>query len=384
MLLELAMILFLVGIAVLLWTLDDVVATGVTVVVAAFLITVSAFTILPVMRKQCPYKSPTTWTVVSAYRFLSSMVVHVSQHWNKFDSPSPLEPSHSLGAESSTRTWREHDVQNWTEKSLSLGLRAGLPSYAQQAEPNTMCGRILQGFRVTQQAELFWKDINETMVLLRALCWVRRAYQDSNIDGWIAQCLQEIHPIVPNDIPDVEPELCRTVANYFVTASLATRDNLHQPHLAMHDAHDSNSTLAKILAEHDYYTTSPSSGDSSHERSLALVHVGTVSRLEKQHIKIHSAPLAVAHDLALLPQLLASDFRTVARQLHSTGSPNFSSASARAAFELISALVYVHPAQWDIPITQWFSTDFRDILTNPTVYVEVQRRYPGIRLQVFL
>ncbi|EKM58671.1 uncharacterized protein PHACADRAFT_90096, partial [Phanerochaete carnosa HHB-10118-sp] len=46
-LLEIAMVLFLIGMVTLLWTLDDVVAIILTVIVSAFLLTVSAFTILP-------------------------------------------------------------------------------------------------------------------------------------------------------------------------------------------------------------------------------------------------------------------------------------------------------------------------------------------------
>ncbi|EKM49159.1 uncharacterized protein PHACADRAFT_59816, partial [Phanerochaete carnosa HHB-10118-sp] len=48
-LLEIAMVLFLIGMVILLWTLDDIVAIILTVVVSAFLLTVSAFTILPVL-----------------------------------------------------------------------------------------------------------------------------------------------------------------------------------------------------------------------------------------------------------------------------------------------------------------------------------------------
>ncbi|EKM61824.1 uncharacterized protein PHACADRAFT_84717, partial [Phanerochaete carnosa HHB-10118-sp] len=60
-LLEVAMILFLVGMIILLWTLDDVVAICVTAATAAFLLVVSAFTILPVLFHRCPYRSPTAW-----------------------------------------------------------------------------------------------------------------------------------------------------------------------------------------------------------------------------------------------------------------------------------------------------------------------------------
>ena len=66
-LLEVAMILFLTGMVILLWTLDDVVAICVTAVVSAFLLVVSAFTILPVLFRRCPYRSPTAWACVAGY-----------------------------------------------------------------------------------------------------------------------------------------------------------------------------------------------------------------------------------------------------------------------------------------------------------------------------
>ena len=65
-LLEIAMILFLVGMIILLWTLDDVVAMVLTVVVSLFLSVVSVFTVLPIFVRRCPYKSPTAWALVAA------------------------------------------------------------------------------------------------------------------------------------------------------------------------------------------------------------------------------------------------------------------------------------------------------------------------------
>ncbi|GJE95629.1 hypothetical protein PsYK624_118150 [Phanerochaete sordida] len=67
-LLELAMVLFLSGVVVLLWTLDDVVAIIITVFAALFLVATCAFTLLPVIYRRCPYKSPTAWACVAAYQ----------------------------------------------------------------------------------------------------------------------------------------------------------------------------------------------------------------------------------------------------------------------------------------------------------------------------
>lgn len=58
------MILFLAGIVVLLWTLDNVVAIAVTVLVALSLTAISTITVLPILFQWCPYKSPTAWLFV--------------------------------------------------------------------------------------------------------------------------------------------------------------------------------------------------------------------------------------------------------------------------------------------------------------------------------
>ncbi|EKM48619.1 uncharacterized protein PHACADRAFT_266250, partial [Phanerochaete carnosa HHB-10118-sp] len=65
-LLEVAMILFLIGMVILLWTLDDVVAICLTAFTAMFLLVITVFTILPVFSRRCPYKSPTAWAVMAA------------------------------------------------------------------------------------------------------------------------------------------------------------------------------------------------------------------------------------------------------------------------------------------------------------------------------
>ena len=64
LLLEFAMIFFLVGVVILLWTLDSIVAIAVTALVAAFLACVCALTVLPIFAKRCPYKSPTAWVLL--------------------------------------------------------------------------------------------------------------------------------------------------------------------------------------------------------------------------------------------------------------------------------------------------------------------------------
>lgn len=79
-LLELALIMFLAGLLVFLWTIDIVVAIVITVAVTIFLGLAIYFTIAPVFWRRCPYKSPTSWAIVILLRFFvrigQRIVVH--------------------------------------------------------------------------------------------------------------------------------------------------------------------------------------------------------------------------------------------------------------------------------------------------------------------
>ena len=74
-LLEIAMLLFLIGIAILLWTLDFFVAQAITIAIAAFLVAIAALTILPVFFKCCPYKSPSACGLVVLFGITAYSVV---------------------------------------------------------------------------------------------------------------------------------------------------------------------------------------------------------------------------------------------------------------------------------------------------------------------
>lgn len=100
MMLELAMILFLVGVVILLWTLDSVVAVAVTVLVSFFMRIVSIITVLPVFVRRCPYKSPTAWMFVRIRAIATDFAVAIS--WRLF--------RHSLHIARLRKTWRGRDI----------------------------------------------------------------------------------------------------------------------------------------------------------------------------------------------------------------------------------------------------------------------------------
>ncbi|GJE95634.1 hypothetical protein PsYK624_118200 [Phanerochaete sordida] len=81
-LLGLAMILFFVGVVILLWTLDQVVAICGTMAAATFLLIFAAFTILPVFSRRCPYRTPTVWALLLAWKSISRPISFALQWAN--------------------------------------------------------------------------------------------------------------------------------------------------------------------------------------------------------------------------------------------------------------------------------------------------------------
>ena len=63
-LLELALILFLGGLVIFLYTLNIIVAGICTVVIVLLIALAVVMTILPVFHPDCPYKTPTGWALV--------------------------------------------------------------------------------------------------------------------------------------------------------------------------------------------------------------------------------------------------------------------------------------------------------------------------------
>ena len=73
-LLELGIVLFLAGVVILLWMLDDVIAKVIMVFVSLFLGAFAAFTVLPIFSRCCLYRSPTAWACYLTLHILTSLV----------------------------------------------------------------------------------------------------------------------------------------------------------------------------------------------------------------------------------------------------------------------------------------------------------------------
>ena len=182
-LLELAMILFLAGIALLLWTLDNLVAAAVTVLVVIFLDVVAAFTILPIVRSRCPYKSPSAWMLL---RLLHIIRIAVPC----FDRLLPVSLGHLA------KTWRARDMPTYATPAaaqISQGINQECLSIPVGGVPN-----IPKDWTYGDHEPLvkhYKQDLTETPILLRALRWVSMASQDPRIADYVDQCMTSIHPM---------------------------------------------------------------------------------------------------------------------------------------------------------------------------------------------
>lgn len=114
-LLEVALILFVCGLVVLLWTLDPIVALVITIATAVFLMIVSSVTLLPAFFKRCPYKSPTAWACILVWEFIRDATLLVV-NFVKFTLASD-------NISSDRRLWRlEHwhtPATHWRERDVA-------------------------------------------------------------------------------------------------------------------------------------------------------------------------------------------------------------------------------------------------------------------------
>ena len=80
--LEVAVILFLIGMIAFVWTLQRLIAIVVTIAIAAVIFATSVVTILPVLSCHCPYRTPTGWALVVLFDFLQNLMQII---WDKSD-----------------------------------------------------------------------------------------------------------------------------------------------------------------------------------------------------------------------------------------------------------------------------------------------------------
>lgn len=255
-LLELGMILFLIGVIVLLWSLDDVVAIVATVVVAFFLGCAAAFTLLPVIFKHCPYKSRTAWActiivdfIQVPFRFSLELYRATRSQW-LLQSRNPLR-LFSRAARmvrpftTQPKSWREWDMKSSRVSSARLGGRFSRSQDVREAARTELRkershigpdGRVWDSLLPVQvddstyeAADVLIEDIGQTTLLLRALVWVQRASQDVRIHQHVDRCLESIHA---DATPLPDSGQVPILTNWLLLLSTHT-DGLKRPYKAL-------------------------------------------------------------------------------------------------------------------------------------------------------
>ncbi len=79
-LLQLASVLFLAGLVVLLWTLHDTVAAIMSLLIGLVFTFVIGFTFLPVLKSDCPYRSPASFAIYTSLRYTRNTVFRAIRH----------------------------------------------------------------------------------------------------------------------------------------------------------------------------------------------------------------------------------------------------------------------------------------------------------------
>lgn len=273
-LLELAMVLFLIGVVILLWTIDDVVAIVLTVAIAAFLSLAVTCTILPVFMKHCPYKSPLAWACVATVRSISQPLPSVyHKFYNRicilffklFGSYPSIDAAWdaSLSQQqfAELRHRRDRDLLGtyaltskiggrWSKsldlrKAVRVEMLAERRPFVTQSVASDFPHFLNDNPDLEQEIQVL-RDIGHTTLLLRALSWVRVASQDVRVQGYVQEAADSIRrqPVVrdalmvPADLSDkAQDEFLRqlrgqAMANWcIVTSFISTL--LKQPYAAL-------------------------------------------------------------------------------------------------------------------------------------------------------
>lgn len=161
-LLEIGVILFFAGMIVFLWTLETSVAIVVSIAVGVFLSVAILVTILPVLSRRCPYKSPTGWAFVVLVRSLQRLIARIVDA----EIPEALQK---------LRHWRERDLE-------AIG-SAPSEDISDVRSNNPRDMKI-------DRADL---DFLEIIILGRALQWFLRGSPGPGSLKSISHCVQSMH-----------------------------------------------------------------------------------------------------------------------------------------------------------------------------------------------
>ncbi|THG99996.1 hypothetical protein EW026_g2451 [Hermanssonia centrifuga] len=218
-LLELAVVLFLAGLVVLVWTLDTVVAIVITTAVSVVIMVLCTVTVLPAVYRRCPYKSPTGWACVIMFDALARVVSWTRWHFRWLAKCIYIlrnapwfamfvfhlntvatkvhqwisEPAGDLAATFSAHIRRVlsdasesppsfPQFSNWRERDLYVDdLGSSEISNINDIECPYSYKTVVA------------KDICEVMPLVRALSWVRKGTEDPRLLKHVATSAESLH-----------------------------------------------------------------------------------------------------------------------------------------------------------------------------------------------
>ena len=269
--LELGMVLFLAGVIILLWTLDDIVAIVVTIFVSLFLAAFAAFTVLPIFSKRCPYRSPTAWAclaIASAAKMLLKYISlspaflllfvrtltayiaslgHRRRVWDFRKCAEFWKGQISVIQSPSFTSWRVLDLESIRITKTRAGGRWTKPTDLQAAARWELTREVII---LEENGEYAWHpdgndvpsatagallhNIAETSHLIRALSWVQQSSQSTRVAEYIDQCTGEIHSNLPPPATGQTDwrDAIRIVTSWCLL-SAATGANYRAPYLAM-------------------------------------------------------------------------------------------------------------------------------------------------------
>ena len=270
-LLQLAMALFLVGIMILLWSLDNIVAIVATIIISFLLAAISAFTVLPVYSKHCPYKSPTARACVVGYHFITAPImwcVHapreyiyvlwlrwkylnngaathlsrlgqlISKNWEDihdnqahrtltFDCLWPIRPG----------SWRERErdalvparlrVPGWCPKYQDARLAAQRELAREEVNlraDGTFVSPPTIPLCTVSTADDLLRTISETSLLVRSLYQVERGSQDVRVRAYVDQSILSIYPH-SSETPTYYISRLRAITIWALVSSLLRHDS---------------------------------------------------------------------------------------------------------------------------------------------------------------
>ena len=238
-LLEFALVLFLTGLTVFVWSLHPTVAIFVTSAIGVLLTLVSGLTLMDVFSRVSPYKSPTGWALFRAAQALHRCCHHIILHC-----PRGVQLPPTIAVD-----WRSRDMHyaDYPTRSATRPVRRTL------SLPDT------------EYAGYFLADAFQAMVLIRALLWVQQGSTETALYPAIIQGARDLGTRralrrgIPNQVIgyrytffSVIPELWKSFADFQQTMVVLTpckvrtqfpptgrgrANSISRPYLTMLDLH---------------------------------------------------------------------------------------------------------------------------------------------------